>query len=276
MGTEVMNYEQAWEDQAKAAALAEPAAAGAFFSTRGGVLRLGEQEMPGSQIAVIVLDALYENSIYAEKYDPEDPQPPICYAFGRAGEDMGADIPSMSKHQDYFMPQNYDPATGTSPCGTCPMNEWGSADQGRGKACQNRRRLTLLPAGQYVPRPRSRDFDLELIDDPNHFQKAEVAFLRLPVTSVKGWSAYVNQISQTVRRPPHGVVTRIHLEPDPKSQYVARFEMLDLVPDAYARLMMDRHSRAVEMPLQGYEPPQPKDTQGAGRGALAGLRRPGA
>ena len=71
------------------------------------------------------------------------------------------------------------------------------------------------------------------------------------------------------------VVTRIYIEPDPKSQYKVRFEMLELLPNELYPVIRDRHLTLMSQPERGYDPP---DVQAAQRqsGALAGLRRPGA
>lgn len=36
-------------------------------------------------------------------------------------------------------------------CSRCPMNQWGSAQKGRGKACQERHMLFLLRVGEHLP-----------------------------------------------------------------------------------------------------------------------------
>lgn len=271
-GTALVNYEQKWEEQAKRAAEAEPQQPGQFLSTKGGILMMGEQALPGNQVICIILDSLRENSFYTEKWDEQDPKPPVCYAFGRDGDDM-TPHESMRKQMEmsaakgdtpYFQPQHF-------PCQGCWANEWGSANQGRGKACQNRRRLTIIPAGYFTPKPKSRDFDTHLFTDPAHFQSVDYAFLRLPVTSVTGWAKYVQQLATNMRRPPHGVITRLFVEPDAKTQYRVGFEMQDLVPDELASIIMARNAACELMPEKGYETPDPERN----KTAPAGFRRPG-
>lgn len=265
-----------WESQAKRAAELEPQQTGQFLSIQGGILTMGEQAMPGNQVAVIILDSLRENALYAGKWDADNPSPPICYAFGRDGDNMQPHE-SMAKFINasqaagkppFFQPQHF-------PCQGCWANEWGSAEQGRGKACQNRRRLTIIPAGYYTPRPKSRDLDLHMFTEPAHFQAVDYAFLRLPVTSVGGWAKYVQQLATNVRRPPHGVVTRLFVEPDPKTQYRVGFEMVEMVPDELAPIVMARNGACETMPEKGYEPPDP-EAEAKKQQSLGGLRRPGA
>lgn len=266
-----------WEAQAQAAAEAEPQQTGQFLSTKGGILAMGDSPLPGNQVACIILDSMRENALYADKWDETDPKPPICYAFGRDGDSMSPSE-TMAKHiqaaqakgeAPYFQPQHF-------PCQGCWAHEWGSAEQGRGKACQERRRLTIIPAGYYTPRPRSRDLDLQLFTDPAHFQSVDYAFLRLPVTSVANWAKYVQQLSANLRRPPHGVVTLIRVEPDPKTQLKVTFETIELVPDDIGQIVIARNEAMRAIPEKGYEPPDPQAAAQRQQHAMAGLRRPGA
>lgn len=266
-GTALATYEERWEQDAKRAAAAEPLQAGTWLSSKGGQLAIGEEVLPGAQAALIVLDSIAENTFYQGRYDPDNPLPPICFAFGRDGEEMYPHIASMIKDQDYFMPQHIvgDKIAG---CDGCPMNEWGSADEGRGKACQNRRRLAVIPAGYYQPKRGSRDMDLHLFTEPDHFQRAEVAFFKLSVTSVKNWANYVHQLASSMRRPPHGVVTQLRIIPNAKTQYEAVFEPIELVPDELAEIIMQRHATLMEQPHQGYAAPLPEQQQSHGRGGF--------
>jgi len=264
MGSELTPYRQQLEQQAVVYAEQEQLIGGTFLSIRGGELSFGEEIMPGNQVCAIVLDAVRENTYYEGKYDADNPAAPICYAFGRGdGTDM-APHESMQSAPDYFKPQSAE-------CNGCVHAEWGSADQGRGKACQNRRRLALIPAGFYQPKRGSRDFNLEIFDDLKHFQSADVAFLKLPVLSVKDWSKYVVQLSTALRLPPHGVITRIFVEPDAKAQYKVCFEMIEEVPDALLPIIMERHAQAEAAIIQGYAPPRAEPAPAAG--TLRNFRR---
>ena len=264
-GTAIANINETWAAQADAAAQSEPLSGSTFLSTRGGVLSFGEDALPGNQCAVIVLDSVRENTLYEGEFDAEQVQAPRCYAFGRADEEM-APHPTMQSDLTYFMPQ-------AETCAACQFNEWGSAEKGRGKACQNRRRLTLIPAGYYLPKAASRDFDLHLFDDPKHYQTADMAFMKLPVTSVKDWAKYVTQVSATLRRPPHGVITRIYLEPDPKSQYRVKFEVVEEVSDELAAIVIARHEAAIALVPQGYSAPDPEAQANQPARGIRGLRR---
>ena len=266
---EITNYDKAWAEQASQYASQEKLVSGAFLSARGGTLMLGDEVLPGNQACVIILDAIFENTYYAGKFDPDVKAPPVCYAFGRGPEGQAEMAPHESMQADlsYFEPQSTD-------CASCKWNEWGSADTGRGKACQNRRRLSVIPAGYYKPKRGSRDMDLEIFDDPQHFKTAEVVSVKLSVGSVKPWSQYVNQIA-TIPRPPHGVITRLSVESDPKYQFLYQFEMIEELPDTLIQTIMVRHEEAMKSIIQGYRPPEeraPAHTENP-RGSLRNLRR---
>ena len=258
-GKQITTYDKVWAEQAERSAAQEQLVSGAVLSARGGTLQVGEEVLPGNQACVIVLDSVFENTYYEGKFDPDNPMPPVCYAFGRGvdGQEEMAPHESMQSDLSYFKPQH-------DSCKGCPKNEWGSADQGRGKACQNRRRLALIPAGYYQAKRGSRDFDLQIFDDPKHFQTADIVMAKLPVMSVKNWSKYVNQIATNFHRPPHGVITRISLVPDPQSQFRFEFELIEELPDELAQVIMDRHDAAVKQAFQGYKPPQERAPKVAG------------
>ena len=74
-------------------------------------------------------------------------------------------------------------------CSTCALNEYGTAAEGRGKACKNMRMLYLLCNGEYMP-----------------YQ------LALPPTSLKPFNDFVNQAFMLRRRASYGSVVQISLK----------------------------------------------------------------
>ena len=75
------------------------------------------------------------------------------------------------------------------PCNSCPMNEWGTAEDGRGKACKNMHRVYILREGEMLP-----------------------LLLTLPPTSLKNLSDYIalRIVSKGMRS--YGVVTKVSLK----------------------------------------------------------------
>lgn len=230
---------------------------GDMLSIKGGVFAIGEEPL-GDQLCVVVLNSIWENTHFQGKYVEGVPQSPVCYAYGRSPEEM-APHPSMAEHPDHFVPQSTD-------CASCPKNEWGSADTGKGKACQNRERLSVIPAGQYSPRLKSKDMDLDLFDGTTkegqeHFRDVDALTLRLPVTSVGNWNEYVRKLA-AIGQPPFGVATRMFTERHPKFQYTVEFELLETLPDAAYDILSQRHDAldgdAMASP---YSPPNAEDVE---------------
>ena len=73
-------------------------------------------------------------------------------------------------------------------CKTCPRNVYGTAKNGRGKACKNMHRLYIMVEGMPIP-----------------------LILSLPPTSLKGWQTYRLTTLATKRLKPSEVVTEFSL-----------------------------------------------------------------
>lgn len=253
-GTDIVDWEKEMREQAAIAAAAQRSGGGGgkFFSIQGGILQFEQNPMPGNQMAVIIIAHILENSWYEGAYDPSTPASPKCFAFGQHEEAM--EPHSKVDEEDYFERQH-------DVCQGCPRNEWGSAPTGRGKDCKNVVRIAVIPAGVYKPKGSGRNvtYELELFDDEAHFARAEVAYLKVPVMSVKNFSKYVKQLANDIGRPPHGVLTNIYIEPDPKSQYKVMFELIDNVDSDLLPTIMNRHKAekaTIDFP---YNPPLDED-----------------
>jgi hypothetical protein len=228
-GTEVMRWDEELARQAEAAAGMEAnAGGGQFFSTRGGILTFNDVQMPDNQMAAVIADAVMENVFYEGEFDANNPSPPLCFAFGR-------DEATMAPHPSVVEAGQAQHET----CRGCPMNEWATADKGRGKACRNTRRLALLSAGAF-----DKAGNFQAYDDPADFQTQPFGYLKLAVTSVKGYAGYVKQMAAVFKRPPFGVFTKVRLVPDPKTQIRLFFEPLGLVPTPLLGAISARNKEA--------------------------------
>jgi hypothetical protein len=175
-------------------------AGGNMIGTAGGRLKYKGADIPGNKMTVVVVDHVIEYGYYTDGFDPDNPQSPACFAFGRDEKQLCPHEKSADKQNDT--------------CQGCPQNEFVTALVGKGKACKNIRRLAILSQG-----------DLEDVVN------AEIAYLKVPVTSVKGWAGYVRQIAEVLKRPPLGVLTEISLHPDPKTQFRMEFKMVETIDD---------------------------------------------
>jgi hypothetical protein len=190
------------------------------ISLRGGIMQYMEEPVPGNTMDCIVVAHVHENAWYEGDWDPDNLVSPNCFALG-----VG-DAEAMVPHEDV-------PEPVCANCVECPKHEWGSDPKGgRGKACKTKRRLAILPAGG----------------------GDEMALMKLPVTSVKGWGKYVNQIATMYARPPWGVITTIKVKPHAKYQFTVEFEFKALVDDAEVLGgMMKREEEAVAILMQPFD-----------------------
>ena len=177
------------------------------ISLKSGMLSYMGAAVPGNAINGVLLVGAKWNRYYAGKYDPNNIVNPTCFAIaGSEGEDM-------APHENVAVPVS-------DFCKGCKNLEWGSnpnSPSGRGKACSESRRLVFMPQ--------------DAIASPEAVQKAELAVIDMPVTSVREYANYINSLSVSVKRPMWAVVTRISLVPDMKNQFKVVFTPINTIDD---------------------------------------------
>lgn len=221
---------------------------GAFISLKGGRMTFQGAEVPGNKMNVVVLDHILEYTYYTDGYDADNPQPPDAYALGR-------DEDTLRWHE------NSIPEYAGELCKDSDINQWGSAEKGRGKACKNQRRLALITEDEAA--------DVESIEE------STPAFLRIPVTSVKGWAGYVRQLEKTLQRPPLGVITEISVVPDPKSQFKLQFKLVEAIDDGdvIEALMAKADNTELDFPYAPREEEEERPQRNVGKRAKGGAKR---
>ncbi len=257
-GAAIVKWDEELAKQAEASAKMEAnAGGGQFFSVKGGILTWNDAPVPGNQMAVVILDSILENVYYEGKFDPDNIASPTCFAFGR-------DDKELKPHALVFEAGTQEHDT----CVGCPMNEWGSADTGKGKGCKNVRRLGLVPAGTFNAAGK-----FEPIEDLEHFLTTPVGFMKLSVTSVKGYAGFVKQIAGALKRPPHGIITKIKVVPDTKTQFKIVFEaMMPLSNELMGNIMKRREEVAAVIDFP-YTPREESDEKPKGKGAKGAGRK---
>ena len=202
---EIVTFESELAMLAEQGIQAEKSSAGiSFITTSGGVMKYRDNPIAGNSLEVIVLSSPVERLYYTSRYDPTNNAPPSCFA-------LGSTITGLK-------PSHLSDSPQSELCETCPKNQWGSATNGgKGKACSEKRRLFLMTA--------------DSADSANAVSLGEVAALRIPVTSVKGYSTYVQTVASTVKRPLAAVVTKVSLVPDPKTQFKIVFSFVKTIED---------------------------------------------
>jgi hypothetical protein len=178
-----------------------PAANGnKYLSIRSGIMAYQGIPIPGNKIEGVIVASVFENVYYSKPFMPGSADPPDCFAVGMRQEEL---MPGASV---------INPVSGL--CQGCPNNEWGSAKPGaKGKKCRNIKKLGIIPTVD------GEDFS------------GEVMYLKLPVTSVKNFTTYVNKCAIVLGRPPFAVLTKIAVVPHPVTQFAVSFETIRNVGD---------------------------------------------
>lgn len=224
--TAVVTWQEKMKQYAVQAAATERPS-GQFFSIKSGVLAFGGVPIPNNTMDVIVLASLHENVFYPSRYNAEKSEGPRCFAFSHTGENM--------------TPHNLAVEQQAAACKSCPKNAWGSDPSGgRGKACKNVRRLSILPGSA--------------VQDPEKVMKATVGYLRVPVTSVAAYQRFVAGCA-SVSMPPFAMMCRVRVVPDAKTQVRVEFEALGAVTDQHVlEKLIERHEAELTLIDFPYQP----------------------
>lgn len=243
-----VNWQEQMAQEAKAVARAFRPVTGQI-STKSGIMSYMDRPLPGNKIECIILAAIFENNLFDGKFDPRNPRNPVCYAFGQTMPDGGK--PEMVPHTEVQSPI-------APTCRECPNSQWGSDEDspsGKGKKCKEIYKLGLVPV-------------TSAMDDS---VKAEMAILRVPVTSRKNFEVFVNTAAGSLQRPSWGVIAEISLVPDQRTQFQMKFAVKEAVPEDYLGNIYPRITGAYEALMQKYE--ENKDKPEAEAPAKAGKRK---
>lgn len=201
-----------------------PATGNAIRITQGKefILPSGEKT---DQLQVVVVDFTSRNEFYEGMFDKDNISPPACFAIGSSPNKLTPSVNSPVKQADT--------------CAECPMNAFGSAQNGKGKACKNTRVLAVLPPGADADTP--------------------IWTLKVSPTGIKGFDGWVQSVARTFQTMPVGVVATVGFSPS--SDY-ASLVFSDAVPNEmvaehFARQEEARQILAAEPDVSGYEAPKP-------------------
>lgn len=131
-------------------------------------------------LELVIVDFNSQNKYYTDSFDPKNILPPVCFAIG--------DSPTT------LVPSTNSPERQADTCAACPMNQFGSAPKGEGKACKNTRVLAVLPG--------DADADTPLWT------------LSVSPTSNKVFDGYVKDIARQFQVAPYGVITTVAFDPN--------------------------------------------------------------
>ena len=144
-------------------------------------------------LSVVIVDFVYYNAYYEGAFDPNNIVPPNCF--------------SLSEEPRTAAPSPNAPEAQHDTCAGCWANEFGS--NGKGKACQNRVLIAILPTDAREDTP--------------------FAILDISPTAIKGFSSYMTSVARGGKMP-YEVVTRIECNPATKHD-VAIFDLDEELED---------------------------------------------
>lgn len=184
---------------------------------------------PGPLQAVIV-DFVAKNQFFVGAYDKDNIVPPVCFAIGT--------VPAK------LVPSPNSPEPQAKSCAECPMNAFGSAPNGKGKACKNERLMALLP--------------------PDAEPDAPLWTLSAGPTSIKGFDSFVASVARTFQTVPAGVITTISMgDGDYASTNYGDAVPNENLAEHFARQGEAQELLAVEPDLSGYVPASAKPARKA-------------
>lgn len=203
------DLEDMYKSQAVAAVAAAPAPEGVpRISTKSEMFTIGETMLPDPLEVIVVADA-HLNVWYPGAYDPDTSEPPGCFALAPALELDGEGKPAVGTgeagmHAHITSPQMQG-GNNDHDCATCEMNQFGTAEKGRGKACANRRQLAVVMASDPALQAGSKEMPA-------------YAILGLSSTALSPWGKFVSGLAKIEGRPPHGVIVRFTFDKKNKDE----------------------------------------------------------
>lgn len=132
----------------------------------------------GPEIDLVVIDFMSANRYYPRPYNPKNPEPPVCFAFGRNISEM--------------VPEEEAPEKQDGACATCRWNEFKSDARGVGKACKNTREIAVITHDQWgLP-----------------VEEQKIMTYSVSPTGIKTFDSIVNYAINTYGMPPIKIIVR--------------------------------------------------------------------
>ena len=184
----------------------------------------------GEELQVVVIDFLSTNLYYDRPFNRDKPVPPACFAIGEE--------PSL------LAPSPNSPARQADSCSVCPLNQFGTALTGSGKACKNTRLLAVVPVT-----------DLE-----KPAEEANILILSVPPTSLKEFDGYVSKLASRFKTIPLGAITKITTDMSvdyaaPRFDIISKLDEMSLVK-AFGLKEEARKRLEAEPDVKDYEAPK--------------------
>lgn len=174
----------------------------------------------GNEIQIVVVDYMTHHKFYTTRFNKDNPAPPDCYAMGRVINEM--------------VPEDDSPNVQHENCRACPMNQFGSGENGKSKACQNRRLLAVLVVDPENP-------------DAHNAPDAPIYTLDLSPSNNRPFDGFVSAVARSLAGlPVKALVTVIgknvgtyatltFVDPVPNPDYAAHYRRRGEVQDMLTR-----------------------------------------
>lgn len=160
-------------------------------------------------LSIVVVDFVYYNAYYEGAFDPNNIVPPNCF--------------SLAEEPKSAVPSPNSPEVQHDNCAGCWANEFRSS--GKGKACQNRVLLAVLPTDATEETP--------------------FIILDISPTAIRGFSSYLTSVARGGKMP-YEVVTHVECNPATKHD-VAVFSLeQELEDDPFIGMIESRLGEARE------------------------------
>ena len=174
--TAVVNIQDALRKQAEAnAARVEPGSGKSIRIGQDKSFTLPDGTKTRESLQLVVVDFVSRNEYYEGAYNKDDITPPNCFAIHPEPKQLAPSDNSPDKQCD--------------DCASCPMNQFGSAPTGAGKACKNTRVLAVMP--------------------PDADDDTEIWTLKVSPTAIKAFDGFVAGVNRAFQLPPVGVVVTV-------------------------------------------------------------------
>lgn len=151
-------------------------------SSGDSALMIGGKQMDDDKADIVLLSFVCENQFYSGPYNRGDPKPPSCYAIGKNEKELVPHEKAVGywddKQEEYVKPDS---------CAECPMNEWGSADNGQGKKCKNTRLIAFISSNG--------------LESPEDVEGADVVKANIAPTGIKPFNTYLRACAQQFGHP---------------------------------------------------------------------------
>lgn len=162
--------------------------------------------VPAVEVVLIKANSHLSKSYYKGEYEDGDSGPPDCTSRDGKVPDEGAENPQAAS------------------CALCPHNVWGSGKSGKGKACQDARRVAVSAVGQ--------------INEP--------MLLRVPPASLKPLAEYAARLDNR-GLDYDAVITRVKMDTESPTPLLVFEPRGYLTEEQYSQVVAQKNSPLVDL-----------------------------